>query len=94
MATNKGQMVVVKNLQEDESTKEKAIRNFLEKHCVKDRREISEQVHKQMMYAHFYYVDKVGQGWYVLDDPEDFISELSGEDYWAYGDTWEHAVAD
>lgn len=70
-----------------------AMQDFLEKFCVRDRREITDKVHKNMMLAHFYFVDYANQGWYVLDDPSQFHKELTQEEYWIYGTLWEKAVA-
>lgn len=70
-----------------------AVRNFLDAFCIPDRRGITETVHKQMMLAHFYYVDDNEQGYYILDDPDQFHRELTDSEYYVYGTMWGEAVA-
>lgn len=69
------------------------IQSFLEEFCTKDRMSISRTVHKTMMISCFYYVDYESQGWYVLDNSENFHRELDGDDYWIYGEMYQGATA-
>lgn len=70
------------------------IQNFLNAFCIPDRKEITETVHKQMMKAHFYYVDCFNQGWYVLDDCSQFHRQPTGDEWNIYGTLWTDLTAD
>jgi hypothetical protein len=69
------------------------VQNFLTKFCVADRPEITDTVHKQMMLAHFYYIDYDSQGWYVLDDCDQFFREPTTSEWNIYAALWEGATA-